>query len=330
MPNTVLTGLEKSAILLMCLGEDATAQVFNELSDSQVQKITSAMVGINHIPHHVREYVLDQYHEAQKQCNGIFFKGSEFARNSIHATTSGKRKETLLELHASKTEMQPFVSLSTMVPQIAATVLENEHPQLAALIISTQHSDHGAAIIEHLPESMQADVIKRIAKLETVSEDVIENLEHVFNEEIGCNAPLECKTIKGFNQAVELLSKMGSNQHTGILETVGEDDDELADKMRREMFSFESLRELDDLSLQTVLREIHNETLAVALQNCSAELRRRIFANMSSRAVAMIREDLDSPGNIRASDVKSAQQTIVRTAMGLKENGAFLAARQTL
>lgn len=326
MGHTVLTGIEKSAVLLMCLGEDATAQIFNELSDSHVHKLTQTMASINHIPLHVKKHVLEQYVEAQEQFSGVFLKGSEFAKNSLYATNSGERTETLLHRHITETETKPFASLAGMKPQVTANILEHEHPQIIALIISTQPSNHGASIISFLPETMQADVIHRIARLEHISEDVLQNLENIFTREIGQTASLEQKQIKGFHRAVDLLNKMNSNQHTNILESLEETDDQMADKIRRQMFSFESLIDLDDRSLQMILREINNESLAVAMQNCSNELRNRIFSNMSSRAVAMLRDDLDSLGEIRASEIKAMQQSIVKTAISLEEQGAFLAA----
>lgn len=323
MISTVLTGLEKSAILLMCLGENVTAQIFNELSDTQVQEITKTMATIHHIPINVKNMVLEEYREKQLQCTGAFFKGSEFAKKSIYATNSGERIETLLNKHINDTESKPFASISSMKPQMAANVLENEHPQIISLIVSTQIPDHGAAIISCLPDTMQTDVIHRIARLENVSEDVLTNLENVFYDEIGRNTSQEQKQIYGFNRAVELLNNMNAQMNSTILESIEETDDLLANQIRKQMFSFESLINLEDRSLQMILREISNDSLAIALQNCSKELRNRFFANMSSRAVAMVRDDLESIGEIRASEVKAMQQSIVKTAIRLKENGTF-------
>ena len=326
MASIVLTGLEKSAILLMCLGEEATAQIFNELSDAQVQEITKTMASINHIPLSVKNRVLEQHREAQQQFSGIFFKGSEFAKRSIYATKSGARVETLLNRHLTETETKPFAAISDMKPQMSAGLLENEHPQIIALIVSTQEPDHGAAIISCLPETMRTDIIHRIARLETVSEDVLNNLENSLVNEIGFMTTQEQKQINGFSQAVNLLNNMNAQMHSAILESLEEDDDDLADQMRRQMFSFESLVDLDDRSLQMILREISNESLAIALQNCSDNLRNRIFSNMSSRAVAMVRDDLESTGEVRASEVKAVQQSIVKTAIKLEDEGSFLAA----
>lgn len=328
MMHNVLTGLEKSAILLMCLGEDAAAQVFRELSDTQVSKISKTMASINHIPSEVRQQVLDQYREEQERFSGDFFKGNEFAKTSIYATDSGERTQALLNRHIAETESRPFASLADMKPQVAADLLENQHPQIIALIISTQPSDQGAEIISCLPESLRADIIERIARLESVSDKAFQDLEDIFSREIERNHTHELKPIKGFNRAVDFLNKMSSGLNTSILESLEETDDDLAEKMRRQMFSFESLKNLDDQSLQLLLREISNESLGIALQNCSDDLRSRIFSNMSSRAVAMIRDDLESMGQVSASEVKAVQQSIVKTAIRLKEAGAFMPTRQ--
>jgi len=326
MAHTVLSGLEKTAVLLMCLGEEAAAEVFNELSDSQIHEITKTMATIDHIPHQVKQQVLEQFRNARKEFSGVFVKGNEFAKNSLTATGSVERAETLLNRHVVETESKPFAFLNGIKPQVIANSLEREHPQVIALIVSTQPPDHGADIVSLFPEPLQAEIIHRIAVLENVSEQVLQTLENAFENEIGKQPDREAKRINGFERAVGLLNKMKSSLHTSILDSVGENDDVLAEKMRRHMFSFEGLINLDDRSLQLILREISNESLAIALQNCSSNLQDRIFANMSSRAVAMIRDDLDSIGAISASEIKSMQQSIVKAAIRLQEAGAFDAA----
>jgi flagellar motor switch protein FliG len=325
MASNVLTGLEKSAILLMCLGEQAAAQVFNELTDTQVQAISATMSTIDHIPARLKRRILEQYRDARLQFTGDFFNGGEFARNSINATNSGERTQALLQRHLSDTESKPFSMVAEIKPQLAAAILEKEHPQIIALIVSAQSGEHGAAIVSCLPETMQADIVQRIARLDHVAEEIIDSLENSLISEIGPNLPHKQKQIDGFGRAVDVLRNMSTPLHNTILDTLEQIDDSLADKMRRQIFTFENLIDLDDRSLQMILREISNESLAIALQNCSNELKNRIFGNMSPRAVAMVRDDIESVGKIRASEVRAMQQSIVKTALRLEETGAFKA-----
>lgn len=319
-----VTGVNRAAVLLICLGEQAAAKVFAELSDDEVKRISNAMSTINHIPAALKEKVMAHYREERRQATGQFVKGSSFARNAISALDDSSRTDSLLQQYEASIENRYMGTITKMKPKVAADLLEKEHSQTIALILSTQPTNHAAAILSHLPEELQADIVYRIGSLERVSADTLKEIEAALQRDIGLVAEKEERIIGGLDQVVGLLGRMKNNMHSKIIDKIGENDDQMAEKIRRKMFTFDSLINLDGRSLQMILREVNNESLALALKNASVEIKERIFANMSPRAADMIRDDLEALGPVRVSEVETMQQSIVKIAMQLEQEGKFL------
>lgn len=318
-----LNNVKKAAIVLMCLGEDATAKIFQEFSDDEIRRVTKAMASIEHIPSDVKQKVLDSFFAAQNDYAGFFVKGSEFAKMAL-AKTESDRASALLDQFISGEEGNPLETIAMMQSRMVASLLEKEHPQTIALILSTQHVQHASDILSCLPEELQADVVYRIAKLEKVSPDVITGIEEALNKELGRSIGREQKQVGGIDKVVELLGHMQNNLDVDILENIEETDIEMAEEIRKLMFTFENLISLDGRSLQMILREVNNDSLTMALKTASDEMREKIFANMSSRAADMIRDDLDAMGPVRLSEVEAMQQSIVKIAMKLEEEGKIV------
>lgn len=319
-----MTGLNRAAILLMCLGEEATAKIFAELSDDEVNLLSRTMATINHIPGAIKDKVLAHYRQARQQSSGQFFKGSAFARKAISAIGDSSRMDSLLKQYVANTEDRPLATIARMKPAIAADLLEREHPQTTALILSTQQARHAADILALLPETLQADIVYRIGRLEKVSSGVLNDIESALQREMERVTYKQERLIGGIDLVVDLLLNLKNNHNTKIIDQIGETDDDLAEQIRRKMFSFDNLINLDGRSLQMILREVNNESLALALKNASGELKEKIFANMSPRAADMIRDDLEALGPVRFSEVDAMQQSIVKIALKLEEEGKFL------
>ncbi len=318
-----LTNITKAAVLLMCLGEDATAKIFREFTDDEIQLITNAMSTIDHIPSEIKQKVIEEFTESQSQYAGLFVKGSEFAKMAL-ARTESDRSDYLLDQFISGTESKPLETIAMMQARMVASMLEKEHPQTIALILSTQHVQHASEILAFLPEEMQADVVYRIAKLEKVSPEVITGLETALNKELGRSIGREQKQVGGIDKVVDLLGHMENNLDIDILENIEETDVEMAEEIRKKMFTFENLVVLDGRSLQMILREVNNDSLTMALKTASDEIKEKIFTNMSTRAADMIVDDLEAMGPVRLSEVEAMQQSIVKIAMKLEEEGKLV------
>jgi flagellar motor switch protein FliG len=323
MSEEKISGLERTAILLFCLGEEATAKLFTEFTDGEIRRVTKMMTSISHIPAHVKKTVFDSFAKDQANFAGLHVKGSDFAKKAL--TISGsERTEQLLNQFIDGTEKKPLETIALMQPRMVAGLLEKEHPQTIALILSTQQVQHASEILSCLPEELQADVVYRIAKLEKVSPEVIVKIEEALHSEIGRGIGKEQKQVGGIDKVVDLLGHLENNLDSDILETIEETDLDMAEEIRKKMFTFENLLALDGRSLQMILREVNNDSLTMALKTASEEMKEKIFANMSSRAADMIRDDLDAMGPVRLSEVEAMQQSIVKIAMKLEEEGKLV------
>lgn len=319
-----LTGLNRVAVLLICLGEEATAKIFEELSDDEIRQVTRTIANIDHIPMDIKEKVFTNFREYQKRFAGLFVKGGDFARKAIEATPGEKRTKFLLDQFLSGTETRSLETIALMSPRMVAGLLDGEHPQTVALILSTQHIEHAAEILTQLPEQIRADVAYRISKIEKVSPVVLNRIEDALQREIGLVSGAAQKKVGGVDAIVDILNHMKNNLDSEILEEIEKTDPEMADEIRRKMFTFENLVALDGRSLQMILREVNNDSLTLALKTASEQMKEKIFANMSTRAADMIREDLEVLGPVRLSEVELMQQTIVKIALKLEEEGKLV------
>jgi len=324
MAIETLTGLNKVAVLLICLGEEAASKIFDELTDEEVRQVTRTMSMVDHIPVSIKEKVFANFHESQETFAGLFVKGEDFARNAIAATPNEQRSEFLMDQFVSGTASKSLETISLMAPRMVAGLLEQEHPQTIALVLSTQHVEHASEILLHLPEELRTDVTYRISKIEKVSPEVISRIEDALNREIGLVSGKSHKKVGGIDAVVGILNHIKNNLDVDILEEMEETDSEMADEIRKRMFTFENLVALDGRSLQMILREVNNDTLTMALKTASDQMKEKIFSNMSKRAAEMIKDDLDAMGPVRLSEVELMQQSVVKIAMKLDEEGKIV------
>jgi len=316
-----LTGLDKAAILLICMGGEAAARVLEELSDDEVFKVTRAMAEIVHIPNDVKDKVLDEFEYAKEHNAGLVIRGQEFAKRVIAKAGPAERTEQLLDKFASGIETRPLETIASMQPVMVAGLLESEHPQTIALVLSTQSPEHASAIISNLPEELRADVVYRIATTQRVSPEVINRIEEALQREIGVVRGGEQKEVGGIKKVIDILDHMENNLDADILEAMEEKDPDMVEDIRKQMFTFEDLVNLDGRSLQMILREVNNDSLTLALKTASDELKEKIFKNMSKRAADMLRDDLEAKGPVRLSEVEEAQKAILAVAKRLADEG---------
>ena len=323
-----LTGLKKAAILLICLGEDLATQLMRELTDEEIFKVTRCMADIEHIPDDLKKRIVEDFELAAESQAGLVVKGQEFAKKLIAGTGSKARENSLMKQFVTGTEARPLETIAKMHPSMVAGLLEREHPQTLALVLSTQATEHAGAIIAKLPEDKRADVVYRIATLDTVSPAVIDRIEEALSKEIGIVVGAqEQREVGGLKKVVEILDSMTDNLDGEILECLEEVEPEMVEDIRKMMFTFDDLCTLDGRSIQMILREVNNDSLTMALKTASDEIKAKIFANMSSRAADMIKDDLEAMGPVRLSEVETMQQTIVKIAMKLEEEGKLVLGR---
>lgn len=318
-----MSGQEKAAVLLMCLGESATSAVFSELGDAEIRMLTRIMITVDHIPAEVANDVMAEFQNAQKKNPGMYIKSEDFIRNAITGT-GDEQAELILQEIMSGVETRPLETIATMQPRMVASLLEHEHPQTLALILSTQRSDHTSKILQFLSDDLAGDVMYRIAKIDKVMPEVIAQIEEALRREIGGVSKKEQQEVGGIDKVVDILGRMEKGSDRSIVDSIEVTDPELAESIRKKMFTFGDLVDIDGRAMQMILREINNDTLTLALKTATDELKNLIFSNISNRAAEMIKEDLEAMGPVRLSDVEAMQQTIVKLALKLEEEGQIV------
>ncbi len=316
-----MNGAEKAAYLLLCLGEETTSQVFRELSDEEVRWISNYMRGVEHVPADLARQVVDHFRRTQEEYAGLFVNGSDFMNNALTSTGDKARIESLLEELNSEFDGKPLETISMMEPRMVADLLKNEHPQTVALILSTQKAEHTSNVLGFMEDDFRSDVVYRIARIEKVSPEVIRQIEDALQREIGGFVKKDQHHVGGLDKVVEILTRMERRMEQNILAGIEEVDAETAEKIRNLLVTFEDMVEIDNRGMQKILREVKNETLTLALKTAPETIRDKIFQNISERAADMIMEDLEALGPVRLSDVEKAQQSIVKIALRLEEEG---------
>ena len=324
MDYAKLSGPEKAAVLLLCLGEEASAKVFEELSDSEVRIIGRCMMNMSHIPADVIEKVFLNFRKTRGEHTGVFFRGSEFTKKAISSSGNQQRVNSLMDQVVSGTETNSLETISMMEPRLIASLLEHEHPQTLALILSIQNPDHTGKILGFFSEEMRSDIMYRISRINDVSQTVIGHIEEALQKEIGQVVTRVQQQVGGLDKVVEILGKMEKGVDRNILIRMEETDPEMAEEIRKKMFTFEDMLEIDNDGLQQILKEVNTDTLTLALKTATEDLKTKIFNNISRRAAEMIEEDLEVMGPTKLSEVEAVQMEIVKIALRLEDEGSVI------
>ncbi|NOQ50903.1 MAG: flagellar motor switch protein FliG [Desulfuromonadaceae bacterium] len=319
-----LSGAKKAALLLLCLGEEATAKIFEALDDSEVREISRCMMDIEHVDPNLAREILEEFKEARGGDIGVYVQGEEFAKHAILGGSDNDRAQYLLDQVSSGIEGRPLETISKMHPRMVAGLLEDEHPQTVALILSTQKEDHTSRILAELPDDKRGEIMYRIAKIDNVSPEAISQIEEALQREVGAVVGRDRKQVGGIEKVVEILGKMDKGADQAILTSIEAVDPDMAEEIRRMMFTFEDLASIDNRGMQAVLREISTDMLTLALKTASDAIKQKIFENISQRAADMIIEDLEAMGPRKLSEVEVMQMEVVKVALKLEEDGTIV------
>lgn len=318
-------GVERGATLLLSLGEDHAAEVLKFLGPREVHKLGLAMAGLKNIPRDRVESVLDQFGAATATGAGLG-ADEEFIRSTLTKALGAERASHILSRILSGTETAGIEGLKWMDASTVADLVKNEHPQIIATILAHLEFDQSADVMKLFTERLRNDVALRIATLDGVQPFALSELNDALARVLSGSQKVRKTAIGGVKATAEILGFIGTQNEATILEAVREYDPDLAQKIMDEMFVFENLADLDDRSIQTLLREVQSDSLVIALKGASETVRERIFKNMSQRAGEMLREDLEAKGPVRVSEVETEQKEILKTARRLSEEGQIMMA----
>ena len=322
-----ISGIQKAAVLLIVLGPERSSQIFKHLKDDEIEQLTLEIANTKSIPAELKDAVVDEFYEVCLAQQYISEGGIAYAKELLDkALGEDKARDVISRLTASL-QVRPFEFVRKTDASQLLNFIQDEHPQTIALILSYLPAAQAAGVVSALAPEKQADVARRIAIMDRTSPDVIKEVEKVLERKLASLVNQDYTVVGGVDSIVSILNTVDRSTEKHIMETLEIEDPELADEIRRKMFVFEDILILDNRSIQTVLREVDNNELAIALKNANEDVQRVIFDNLSSRLATMIKEDMEFMGPVRLKDVEDAQQKIVNIIRKLEDSGEIVISR---
>lgn len=316
-----MDGASRAAILLLSLGEQGAAQVLQHMGPKEVQRLGSAMATTKSISQSQVNEVLKEFLELAGQHTALGVDSEAYVRTVLVQALGEDRANGLMERILLGGSSHGLDTLKWMEPRAVAEMIRGEHPQIMAIVLSYLDADHAAAILAQLPPRLRVDVVLRIATLDVVQPAALQTLNEMLEKQVSGTASVRTSAVGGPKIAAEILNFADSTVEGEILDQLRETDSELGQQIQDLMFVFDNLRELDDKGMQVVLREVSSDSLLLALKGTDEALKEKVFKNMSKRAGEMLREDLETKGPVRVSEVEAAQKEILSIARRLADEG---------
>jgi flagellar motor switch protein FliG len=318
-----ISGPEKVAILLLTLGEDATKRAFAEMDDHEVQKVAAMMIKHQKIPREISNQVLEEFGSLVETGEAIFHAGTPYVSRLVTEAVGIDRADLINRLFEEQKEQVRFSALLNLEPSVIAKLIRDEHPQTLALILSHLPSKLSGRVLKELPAALQGDVVYRLAILDRPDPEVLEEVEEEIRQAVRDATYLSADMLGGANVASSVLQNVGKEVSQRVLDQLTETDEDLATRINDLMFTFEDLAKLERDAIQAILREVKTDDLVVALKGASEPVQEVIFSNLSSRARAMLTDDLENMPPVRVQDVMEMQKTIVGIVRRLEREGTI-------
>ena len=323
-----MTGPKKAAILLLALGEDAAADVMKNLEEAEIQQVGYYMSRFTDIAPEELDIVLEEfYRNSVMASEGVSINASpDFVKNALTKALGADRAKELSDNLSSGQDEAGLEALRYAEPIMISNYIRNEHPQTIALILSyLKNVEQSSTVLRELPESVQADVLYRMAVIESIPPGVVAEMNEVLTEEMKTAGSM-ATSVGGVEPVAEILNSVDKATETRILASIEESNPDLAEQIRELMFTFEDMALIDVKQMQIVMKDVDQADMVLALKTASDAVRELIFGSMSSRAAEMVRDDLENLGPAKISDVEAAQQKIIKVVKKLEEDGTIVIA----
>ena len=317
-------GLENAAILLMSLGEDDAANVFRHLSPKEVQGLGETIAKMKSVPRERVDAVLEMFHSVASDQSMLVSDTDEYVKSVLRKALGDDKAKLLIDRILQDGDTSGIASLKWMDAASVGELLRVEHPQIAAAILVHLDADHAADVLKTFSERQRNEVLVRIATLDGIQPAALKDLNEVMGKVLAGGERSSKALLGGIKTAAEMINLLGSSVETTVLDYIRETDSELAQKIVDNLFSFDDLIRVDDKAIQALLKEVQSESLVIALKGATPELREKIFKNMSTRAGETLREELDSRGPVRVSEVEVEQKEMLKVVRRLVEEGVIV------
>lgn len=317
-------GIHKGAILMLALGEDEAAEVMKYLGPREVQKLGAAMSTMKAVQSEELESVLEDFRTETEQNTSLGLDSDDYIRSVLTKALGDDKAASLLNRILGARDASGIESLKWMDSQSVAELIRHEHPQIIATILVHLERYHACEVLDRFTERLRNDVVLRIATLDGVQPAALRELNEVLTKLLTGNEGLKKKPMGGIRAAAEILNFLSGETEASVMSNLKSYDEDMAQKIMDEMFVFENIMDIDDRGIQVILREVQSESLIVALKGAGQDLRDKIFKNMSQRAAEMMREDLESKGPVRLSEVEAQQKEILQIVRRLADEGQIM------
>ena len=324
MAENLNNGYEKAAILLLTLGEDVASEVMKNLDAKEVRLIGSYLSKASKIESEKVKSVIKEFHEIANSPDSFVFGGEDYVRSVLTKAMGSEKAGKVMENLAISSDDKGLESLKWIDPRGIANLIKGEHPQTIALILAHLDADQASQVVALLPTAIRGDVMLRIATIESVSPGVIREIEEVLNKELEMAGSVVEKKIGGPDVAAQILNNLDKNNESAILNNIEQNHPELAEKIRKMMFVFEDLINIDDRDMQVIIKEVSKEDIMISLKGSGEEIKLKFFASMSERAVQGLKEDIEVMGPVRVSEIERSQQAILKVAKRLADVGKIV------
>jgi flagellar motor switch protein FliG len=322
-----LTGRQKAAIFLVTVGSEISSEIFKHLREDEIESLTFEIARLDNIESQDRDRVLQEFQELMMAQDFITTGGIDYARELLEKSLGSQKAVDIINRLTSSLQVRPFDFIRRTDPTHLLNFIQQEHPQTIALILAYLEPQKASVILGSLPNDIQSDVAKRIATMDRTTPEVLREVERVLEKKLSTLSTEDYTSAGGVESIVEILNLVDRSTEKIIIESLEEEDPELAEEIKKRMFVFEDIVMLDDRAIQKVLREVDTSELAKALKAVDSEVQDKIFRNMSKRAAGLLKDDMEYMGPIRMKDVEESQQKIVSIIRKLEEQGEIVVAR---
>ncbi|WAM32100.1 flagellar motor switch protein FliG [Caldicellulosiruptor naganoensis] len=328
MPRTgEISGKQKAAMLLIALGPERSAKIFKHLKEDEIEELTLEIANIRTVSPEQKRAILEEFYNLCLAQEYIAEGGIDYAKEVLEKALGPEKAKEVIERLTVSLQVRPFDFIRKADASQILNFIQNEHPQTIALVLAYLKPQQAAQVLASLPQEKQAEVARRIALMDRTSPDIIREVEKVLEKKLSSVVMQDYTVVGGIQAIVDILNAVDRGTEKRILEALELEDVELVEEIRKRMFVFEDIVKLDNRSIQRILREVENNTLAIALKGTTEEVRRVIFSNMSKRMAEMIQEDMEYMGPVRIRDVEEAQQKIVNIIRKLEDAGEIVISR---
>ncbi len=319
-------GLENAAILLMSLGEEEAAEVFKHLAPKEVQRLGETIARMKAVSRDRVDAVIDSFDTLAGSESMLVPDSNEYVKAVLRKALGDDKANLLIDRILQGSDVTGIESLKWMDPSSVAELLRNEHPQIAAAILVHLEFDQASDVLKMFTERQRNEVMVRIATLDGIQPQALRDLNEVMSKVLAGGDRGKKSSLGGVKTAAEILNMLGSAVETSVLDFVRETDNDLAQKIMDNMFTFDDVEKIDDKGIQALMKEVQSESLVIALKGATPTLREKIFKNMSTRAAETLREDLDSRGPVRLSEVEAEQKEMLKIVRRLVDEGQIVLA----